>query len=92
MINCAHPTHFDAVLEPGAAWLDRIHGLRANSSRLSHAELDEALELDEGDPVELGGQYAALARRLASLNVLGGCCGTDHRHVAAIASAWAAAR
>jgi S-methylmethionine-dependent homocysteine/selenocysteine methylase len=92
MINCAHPTHFEDVLEPGAPWLDRIRGLRANASRKSHAELDESTELDEGDPVELATQYQALGARLPSLTVLGGCCGTDHRHVGEICTAWVASR
>src|SRR5262249_48861160 len=81
MINCAHPTHFEAVLGEGSGWQDRIRGLRANASRMSHAELDEAPELDDGDPVDLGSRYAALRDRLPELNVLGGCCGTDERHV-----------
>ncbi len=90
MINCAHPTHFESVLsEP---WVRRIHGLRANASTKSHAELDEAEELDIGDPDDLGARYAALRERLPALNVLGGCCGTDHRHVTAICDAWLAAR
>ncbi len=88
MINCAHPTHFEDILESGAPWIDRISGLRANSSRKSHAELDEATELDEGNPQELGAEYRALGTRLPALSVLGGCCGTDHRHVGEIASAW----
>jgi S-methylmethionine-dependent homocysteine/selenocysteine methylase len=87
MINCAHPSHFDHVLEPGAPWLERIRGLRANASKLSHAELDEATELDEGNPVELGRQYVELRTVLKSLNVLGGCCGTDDRHVDAVLTA-----
>lgn len=90
MINCAHPTHFDAVLEPGAPWLQRVRGLRANASRRSHAELDASTELDDGDPVELGSQYRALRPRLPKLSVVGGCCGTDHRHVASICAALAA--
>ena len=60
MINCAHPTHFAGLLEPDAAWAKRIHGQRLNASSRSHAELDEAEELDEGNPEELGGQYRAL--------------------------------
>jgi homocysteine S-methyltransferase len=84
MINCSHPTHFEAVLEPGAAWRERIGALRANASTKSHAELDEADELDEGDPVDLGARYAALREQLPKLTVLGGCCGTDHRHVGEI--------
>ncbi|WP_428645328.1 homocysteine S-methyltransferase family protein [Roseibium sp.] len=85
MVNCAHPDHFDHVLESDADWTARIHGLRANASRMSHAELDEAEELDAGDPAELGGQYADLRKVLPNLNVMGGCCGTDHRHVGQIA-------
>jgi len=59
----------------------------ANASRKSHAELNESPELDVGDPVELGMQHARLKQRLPQLNVLGGCCGTDHRHVEQIAAA-----
>ena len=84
MINCAHPTHFDNVLRSGGEWLQRIRGLRANASRRSHAELDESTDLDAGDAEELGIQYAALQSALPRLSVVGGCCGTDHRHVAAI--------
>jgi S-methylmethionine-dependent homocysteine/selenocysteine methylase len=87
MINCAHPTHFDHVLDAGGAWTKRLRGLRANSSRCSHAELDNAPELDIGHPHELGGQYADLLRRFPHINVLGGCCGTDHRHVECISVA-----
>ena len=85
MINCAHPTHFEGARDPGAAWGGRIRGLRANASAKSHAELDEAEELDEGDPADLGERHAALSERLPKLTVLGGCCGTDHRHVGEIA-------
>jgi S-methylmethionine-dependent homocysteine/selenocysteine methylase len=88
MINCAHPTHFDDAIEGGAAWARRIRGLRANASTKSHAELDEADELDQGDPDDLGPRYAALREKLPNLNVLGGCCGTDHRHVCAVRDAW----
>ena len=89
MINCAHPTHFEQVLD-GGAWTERIRGVRANASTMSHAELDEAEELDDGDPADLGRRHAELRERLPRLTVLGGCCGTDHRHVAEIASAWRA--
>jgi S-methylmethionine-dependent homocysteine/selenocysteine methylase len=90
MINCAHPAHFEDALAQDAPWVARIGGLRANASTKSHAELDEATELDEGDPDELGAHHAALRSRLPGVNVIGGCCGTDHRHVAAICSAWLA--
>jgi S-methylmethionine-dependent homocysteine/selenocysteine methylase len=92
MVNCAHPSHFAAVVAAGAAWRDRIAGIRANASAMSHAELDAAEELDDGDPVELGGDYVALRPHLPAVNVLGGCCGTDARHVAAVGAAWAAER
>ena len=80
MLNCAHPTHFAGVLgdEP---WVKRLRGLRANASVRSHAELDAAPDLDAGDPVALGRQYRELRARLPQLTILGGCCGTDHRHV-----------
>ena len=84
MINCAHPTHLAAALEREGAWRDRVRGLRANASRRSHAELDESPDLDEGDPETLGREYQALRAALRRLTVVGGCCGTDHRHVDAI--------
>lgn len=87
MINCAHPTHFENVLDTDADWLRRIGGLRANASAKSHAELDASEALDDGDPLDLGRRYQALRKRLPQLSVLGGCCGTDHRHVAAICEA-----
>ena len=88
MINCAHPTHFDAIFEDGARWTQRIQGLRANASTMSHAELDEATELDAGDPEDLATRYVGLRVRLPRLSVLGGCCGTDDRHVRAIRDVW----
>ena len=88
MINCAHPTHFADALVPGAPWVARIHGLRANASTKSHAELDAAEELDAGNPRELSRHYRELRSRLNNLNVLGGCCGTDRRHVEEICKAF----
>ena len=85
MVNCAHPDHFRGALEADAAWLRRVWGVRANASRLSHAELDAATDLDSGNPAELGHDYAQLGRMLPNLRVFGGCCGTDHRHVEAMA-------
>jgi S-methylmethionine-dependent homocysteine/selenocysteine methylase len=88
MINCAHPSHFDQVVEGDEPWVERVRGLRANASRMSHAELDVAPELDAGVPSELGQEYAGLRnQQLKHLNVMGGCCGTDHRHVEHIATA-----
>ena len=87
MVNCAHPTHFAHVLEDGAQWQERIAGLRANASTKSHAELDESDELDSGDPDDLGRRYRALQDVLPRLTVVGGCCGTNERHVTAVARA-----
>lgn len=85
MINCAHPDHFrDIVDGPG---FDRVQGIVANASRCSHAELDEAEVLDDGDPQQLGLQLANLRKRLQGVRVLGGCCGTDMRHMAEITRA-----
>ncbi len=87
MINCAHPSHFEAALPEGDARL-RIHALRANASMKSHAELDAAEDLDAGDPTDLAQRYVALRRELPELHVLGGCCGTNLSHVTAISHAW----
>lgn len=86
-INCAHPDHFRSALEVSSDAIERLELVRANASRASHAELDEAEELDDGDPVELGALYAELVHSRPHLRVLGGCCGTDSRHVEAIARA-----
>jgi S-methylmethionine-dependent homocysteine/selenocysteine methylase len=84
MVNCAHPTHFARALDgPLRA---RIGGIRANASRLSHAELDVATTLDDGDPAEFGHFYGAFSRFLPNLRIVGGCCGSDHRHVDAACS------
>ena len=91
MINCAHPDHFKNVFDdPTVA--ARVSGLVVNASRCSHAELDEAEKLDDGDPTELGLQMGALAKRYAGLRVFGGCCGTDARHMTEIARNVAKAR
>ena len=90
MVNCAHPDHFGDDLAD-THWARRIRGLRCNASRMSHAELDECEVLDDGDPAELAASYAALTATLPWLNVFGGCCGSDLRHVTEIARSVAAA-
>lgn len=85
MINCAHPDHFRHVVDGQKGWLRRIGGIRANASRMSHAELDEADTLDDGDPVELARLSTDLLQVLPNIRVIGGCCGTDHRHIGCIA-------
>ncbi|WP_309663605.1 homocysteine S-methyltransferase family protein [Tabrizicola sp.] len=90
MVNCAHPTHFSGALK--GDWVQRIGGIRANASRLSHAELDIATELDDGNPAEFGVLYRELGGLLPNLRVIGGCCGSDHRHVGAAVSSFASGR
>ena len=85
-VNCAHPDHFFHLLGD-SAWARRIRGVRCNASRLSHAELDQCEVLDDGDPGELAARYVEIRRRMPWLVVFGGCCGTDIRHVTAIARA-----
>lgn len=87
MVNCAHPMHFAGALDPAAPWTTRIRGVRANASRCSHAELDAMTELDIGDIAELAALHRDLRQRFPNINVLGGCCGTDLRHITAIAEA-----
>jgi homocysteine S-methyltransferase len=87
MLNCAHPTHFADALRKGEPWVARLRGLRANASTRSHAELDMAPDLDIGDPADLGQRYRALCLQFGHLAVLGGCCGTDHRHIEQISLA-----
>jgi homocysteine S-methyltransferase len=83
-INCAHPDHMRGLLAEGGDWLGRLRGIRANASRKSHADLDKATTLDEGDPEDLGRLMAELNGLVPNLAVAGGCCGTDHRHIAEI--------
>jgi len=82
-VNCAHPTHVARGVDDGA-WRERVHGLRVNASTMSHEELDESEVLDDGDPAQLAHEVAELRRQLSALSIIGGCCGTDARHVAAM--------
>jgi S-methylmethionine-dependent homocysteine/selenocysteine methylase len=87
MVNGAHPQHFAAALDPDAPWARRLVGVRANASTRSHAELDEAPDLDDGDPVALAAELVQVHRAMPATTVLGGCCGTDVRHIDAIGAA-----
>jgi homocysteine S-methyltransferase len=91
MVNCAHPSHMAPAFAAGAPWLERVMGVRANASPLSHAELDEAEDLDRGEPAALARDYVALRQILPQLRVVGGCCGTDHEHIEKITAAVLAA-
>lgn len=86
MVNCAHPDHVARGIGPDGPW-DRVRGLRVNASERSHEELDAMTELDAGDPVALAAAHRRLEDLLPAVEVVGGCCGTDASHVAAI---WAA--
>ncbi len=85
-LNCAHPEHMTPAIEVGAPWVDRIGAIRANASRMSHAELDESETLDDGDPAELAMDLLRLRGLLPKARVFGGCCGTDVRHIRAVAA------
>lgn len=87
MINCVHPIHFTDTVSRGGGWVDRIGGLRVNASKMSHAELDNSPTLDIGDWQDLAQRYARVLPHLPNLRVIGGCCGTDHRHIGAICAA-----
>ena len=84
LVNCAHPEHVERGLGIDGFWRDRVHGLRVNASTRSHEELDAMTELDAGDPTLLATAHARLERSLPGVRVIGGCCGTDARHVAAL--------
>jgi len=87
LINCAHPSHFEATLRDDGEWLHRIKGIRPNASTRSHAELDATDELDHGDHDDLADRCRRLMQRLPDLDLLGGCCGTDDQHIRAMATA-----
>ena len=84
LVNCAHPEHVERGLGEDGPWRERIHGLRVNASTMSHEELDNSTELDAGDPVALDAAHRRLERSLPAVGIIGGCCGTDSRHVAAL--------
>ena len=72
MINCAHPDHLSETLTE-AAWMTPVKWIVANATRCSHVELDEAEELDDGNPVALADQLADTRRRLPHIAALGEC-------------------
>lgn len=82
--NCAHPVEFEPALN-GGAWTDRLRYVRPNASKMDKIALCKLGHLEDGDPEELGGQMADLKRRFPQADILGGCCGTDERHLGEIA-------
>ena len=91
MVNCAHPVHVSRGLDGGGPW-ERVRGLRVNASDRSHEELDAITELDPGDPVALADAHRGLEEQLGHVELVGGCCGTDASHVAALWAGRAAAQ
>jgi homocysteine S-methyltransferase len=89
LVNCAHPRHIEAALTGPSDWFGRIVGTRANASDASHADLDAAVERGDGDPAEFADAQRHLMIRLPHLRIVGGCCGTDARHVAAASALFA---
>ncbi len=87
LLNCAHPLHLERALASSDPELQRIRGIRSNASMRSHAELDAATDLDDGDPLDLARRCADLVTNYPRLSVLGGCCGTDARHISAMSAA-----
>ncbi len=84
LVNCAHPDHIEGAVSVPGPWRERVVGLLSNASTQSHEQLEEASELDEGDPQLLAAAHSRIERLLPGLSVVGGCCGTDSRHVAAL--------
>ncbi|MEL7344987.1 MAG: homocysteine S-methyltransferase family protein, partial [Pseudomonadota bacterium] len=91
MVNCAHPTEFGPSLvnEP---WLQRIRGFVPNAVAMEKVALCKLGHIEDGDPVELGGQLAELAGKYPWMDIWGGCCGTGAPHLLEIAKEVAAVR
>jgi S-methylmethionine-dependent homocysteine/selenocysteine methylase len=87
MVGCVHPSRVQAIAASGSAGAlpDRVAGIKANASTLPPDQLDKLGRLDEGDCQLFARQMTAL-RRDHGLRVLGGCCGTNDRHIAALAA------
>lgn len=87
LVNCAHPSHVEVALTVPGEWTRRIAGTRTNASPAGHDDLDAAVERGDGTPEEFAAAQHRLMNRLPHLSIVGGCCGTDARHIAAIFNA-----
>ncbi len=87
MLNCTHPQHVTGMLTGAGAWRERIRGIRANASPLGLVEPPEGQPLDPGDVAEFASAMQQVNELAPSITILGGCCGTDVRHVRAVADA-----
>ncbi len=83
-INCSHPVEFAHALT-GGAWQARLRCIRPNAVSMDKVALCKLGHLEDGDPAELGRQMGQVARQFPAMDVWGGCCGTDHRHLREIA-------
>ncbi|GFE58961.1 homocysteine S-methyltransferase family protein [Geobacter sp. AOG1] len=89
MINCTHVSFARAALtheaHSSALVRQRVIGLLANTAALSPEDLNDSTSLVEEDPEAFGRSVAGLHRELG-LKILGGCCGTDDRHIRSLAA------
>lgn len=88
MTNCVHPkTVYEALLQPynnNEVVHKRFKGIQVNTSALSYAELDNSLDLKTEEPAETAIDTVKL-REISPIQIFGGCCGTDGRHMNEIA-------
>ena len=88
MVNCTHTSFFKSAMmhaaHSSATVRKRIAGLFANTAALKPEELDNSEELVEEDPQTFGKSVAGLHTELG-MKILGGCCGTDDRHIDSLA-------
>jgi len=93
LVNCVHADVLAEGLQAAdaqGAWKvlsGRLLGIQANTSRLSPEALDGRGELDTEAPGDFAAALITLHRRYG-LKILGGCCGSDHRHLEAVAQAY----
>ncbi len=92
MVNCVHSSVMGKALATAAGdralATGRFLGLQANTSRKSPEELEGSNELDTETPLAFALGMVELRERFG-LRWLGGCCGTDGSHIAALALALA---
>ena len=84
-VNCVHPTVFRQAIDQAQSISDRLIGLQANTSAKSPEELDGLDYLDTSDPKDFAESIVSLHKKFG-IKIIGGCCGTDHRHIEAIAN------
>ena len=83
--NCSHPLEFEPAIADAGPWLDRLRYIRPNAAKMDKIALCSLGHLEDGDPEELGEQMGDVVRRLPRADIIGGCCGTDERHLSEIA-------